>query len=205
MLDEAGLADVQIVASNDLDEDIIAELKAQGAKIDVWGVGTQLITAFDQPSLGGVYKLVAREKNGVLEPVIKISGNPDKISNPGVKEVYRIVSRQSGMAVADYMGLPEEEAEIRLGKSIRLSDPLHPHRSMLVEDYDAIALLHPIYVNGELIYEVPKLDDVRSYHREQLDLFWPEHLRKLNSEMYRVHFSQSILELKTSLLHKYQG
>ncbi|QJD82131.1 nicotinate phosphoribosyltransferase [Cohnella herbarum] len=205
MLDEAGFTDALIVASNDLDEDIIAELKAQGARIDVWGVGTQLITAFDQPSLGGVYKLVAREKNGILEPVIKISGNPEKISNPGVKEVYRVVNRQTGMAVADYMCLPEEEEEIRKGQPIKLSDPLHPHRSILVENYEAIALLQPIFDKGELVYELPKLDEARSFHQDQLGHFWPEHLRKLNPEMYRVYFSRSILELKTELLNKYQG
>ncbi|WP_256757019.1 nicotinate phosphoribosyltransferase [Cohnella sp. WQ 127256] len=203
MLDEAGYPDVQIVASNDLDENIIAELKAQGAKIDVWGVGTQLITAFDQPSLGGVYKLVAREKDGDLVPVIKISGNPEKISNPGIKEVYRIVSKQTGMAEADYICLPEEE-DIQRVQPIKLVDPLHPHLYKFVESYDAIPLLLPIFVQGKLVFELPKLDDIRTYHQDQLALFWPEHLRKLNPQMYRINFSSMISELKTNLLKEHQ-
>ena len=202
MLDDAGLTDVKIVASNDLDENIIAELKAQGAKIDIWGVGTQLITAFDQPSLGGVYKLVAREKSGVLVPVIKISGNPEKISNPGVKEIHRIIDEQTGMAIADYMSLPAEE-NVRAGKPINLFDPLHPHRSKVVKNYEAIPLLHAIFQEGELTYALPKLDEIRSYHREQLAVFWPEHLRKLNPEMYRVHFSREIIDLKLKLIKDY--
>lgn len=94
MLDEAGLNEVQIVASNDLDEYTISDLKLQGARIDMWGVGTQLITAADQPSLGGVYKLVSREVDGVMQPTIKISANPEKVTTPGKKDVYRIIHKK---------------------------------------------------------------------------------------------------------------
>ncbi len=116
MLDEAGFPEVKIVASNDLDEHIIAGLKAQGAKIDSWGIGTQLITAADQPALGGVYKLVAREKDGEFVPVIKISGNPEKVSNPGFKEAYRIMNLKTGKAEADYLAL-QDEVDIQSGGS----------------------------------------------------------------------------------------
>ena len=109
MLDDAGFPYVNIVASNDLDEHIIFYLKAQGAKIDVWGVGTQLITAGDQPSLGGVYKLVAREKDGQFIPVIKISGNPEKVTTPGMKDVYRVINRDTGKAEGDYIALTHEQ------------------------------------------------------------------------------------------------
>jgi len=202
MLDEAGFADAKIVASNDLDENLIAELKAQGAKIDIWGVGTQLITAFDQPSLGGVYKLVAREKDGHLEPVIKISGNPEKISNPGVKDVYRIVNLDTGMAEADYVTLRGDE-DVREGKPLKLVDPLHPHRFKHVARYTAIPLLQPIIAQGELVYALPSLEGIREEHDKQLALFWPEHLRKLNPEPYRVNFSPAILDLKAKLIHRY--
>ncbi|WP_233566615.1 nicotinate phosphoribosyltransferase [Cohnella endophytica] len=203
MLDDAGFPEVRIVASNDLDENIISELKAQGARIDVWGVGTQLITAFDQPSLGGVYKLVARQKDGELIPVIKISGNPEKISTPGAKDVYRIVSRRTGKAEADYICLPEEQEAVVTGESIRLPDPLHPHQSKLVTDYEALPLLHPIFKDGDLILELPTLDGIRSYHEEQLSLFWPEVLRKLNPETYRVNVSQDLWELRAALIERY--
>jgi len=202
MLDEAGLADVKIVASNDLDENIIAELKAQGARIDVWGVGTQLITAFDQPSLGGVYKLVAREKNGELEPVIKISGNPEKISNPGIKEAYRIVNKETRVAEADYICMQGEELP-RGGEPIKLFDPLHPHRFKIVNEFEAIPLLQPVFVDGAQVGELPGLDDIRSYHKSQLALFWPEHLRKLNPEMYRITFSRAMLDLKAELIGRH--
>ncbi|BBI32972.1 nicotinate phosphoribosyltransferase [Cohnella abietis] len=203
MLDEAQLPYVKIVASNDLDENIISELKAQGAKIDIWGVGTQLITAFDQPSLGGVYKLVAREKEEGYVPVIKISGNPEKISNPGIKEVFRIINKQTGMAEADYMSLPDE-SDFPNGEAIKLVDPLHPHMVKKIESYEAIPLLQPIFKNGKLEYRLPSLEEIRSYHQKQMALFWPEYLRKLNPEMYRINFSPAILELRMKLLKQYQ-
>ncbi|MBW5445578.1 nicotinate phosphoribosyltransferase [Cohnella sp. CFH 77786] len=203
MLDKAGLAYVKIIASNDLDENIILDLKAQNAKIDVWGVGTQLITAADQPSLGGIYKLVAREDRGVYEPVIKISGNPEKVSNPGVKELYRIVDRNSGKAEADYIVLREEE-DVRQGKPLKLFDPVHPYRSKVVKDYEAVPLLQAIFASGEFVYRQPALEDIRRYHEEQLKLFWPEFLRKLNPEFYKVNLSQAAWDLKMDLIKKFQ-
>lgn len=204
MLDDAGLPYVKIVATNDLDENIILNLKAEGARIDVWGVGTQLITAADQPALGGVYKLVARERDGGYEPVIKISANPEKVTNPGVKDVYRIISRDSGKAKADYMALPHE-TDIRNGSPIRLFDPVHSYLEETVTNYDAVPLLQQIFRDGELVYELPKLEDIRHYHEEQLKVFWPEYLRKLNPEGYRVHLSNELWKLKMDLIRKYQS
>ncbi|MFC5404026.1 nicotinate phosphoribosyltransferase [Cohnella soli] len=203
MLDEAGFPDVRIVASNDLDENIIGELKAQGARIDIWGVGTQLITAFDQPALGGVYKLIAREKDGDLEPVIKISGNPEKISTPGVKDVYRIVSKETGMAVADYVCMPEEGEAVRNGEPLKLIDPLHPHRYKEIDNYEATPLLQPIFREGELVYALPELTNIQRYHEKQIVLFWPEHLRKLNPELYLVNVSRGLWEQRARLIERY--
>jgi nicotinate phosphoribosyltransferase len=203
MLDEAGLPYVQIVASNDLDEAIIANLKSQGAKIDVWGVGTKLITATDQPSLGGVYKLVAREKNGGYEPVIKISANPEKVSTPGFKELYRIINTQTGKAEADYITLRDEQHLAR-GERIKLFDPIHPYIHKYIEHYKAIPLLKPIFLHGELVYKLPSLDQIRSYHSEQFELFWPQYLRKLNAEAYRVNLSEALWELKRDLIQQHQ-
>ncbi|OMF22070.1 nicotinate phosphoribosyltransferase [Paenibacillus sp. FSL H8-0548] len=203
MLDEAGLEYVQIVASNDLDEGIIDNLKSQGAKIDVWGVGTKLITAADQPSLGGVYKLVAREKDGSYEPVIKISANPEKVSTPGFKSLYRIINTDTGKAEADYIALKNEQ-HIELGERIKLFDPVHPYIHKYIERYEAIPLLKPIFTQGELVYKLPSLEQIRSYHRGQFELFWPQYLRKLNAEAYRVNLSEAVWELKRDLIQRYQ-
>ena len=203
MMDQEGLHDVKIIASNDLDENIIMNLKAQGARIDIWGIGTQLITAADQPSLGGVYKLVEREKDGVMEPVIKISGNPEKISNPGAKDVYRIMNKDTGRAEVDYVTLRDDE-DVSQGKPLFLFDPVHPYLNKTLERYEAIPLLEPIFVEGELVYSLPTLEDIRRHHEQQLSLFWPEHLRKLNPEPYRVNLSQKAWDLRMALIRKYR-
>ncbi|WP_079911850.1 nicotinate phosphoribosyltransferase [Paenibacillus sp. 32352] len=204
MLDDAGLPYVVIVASNDLDENIMFNLKAQGAKIDSWGVGTQLITAADQPALGGVYKLVAREKDGELEPVIKISGNPEKVSTPGKKEAYRIINKETGKAIADYVTL-SGETDVLQGEKLKLFDKVHPYIYRYVENYKTEPLLTPIFVDGEQVYELPSLDQIRKHHQEQLTLFWPEYLRKLNPAEFSVHLSPKAYELKMDLIHKYKS
>jgi len=204
MLDEAGFPDVKIVASNDLDEHLIFNLKAQGAKIDIWGVGTQLITAADQPSLGGVYKLVARVKDGGYDPVIKISANPDKVTYPGIKDAYRLLNKETGAAEADYIAL-EGETDIRNGERIKLFDPVHPYMHRYLYAYEAIPLLQRIYDKGKLACKLPELDDIRGFHAEQIKLFAPEHLRKLNPEVYPVNYSTAAWQLKMDLIKQYQG
>ncbi|MBB3112042.1 nicotinate phosphoribosyltransferase [Paenibacillus phyllosphaerae] len=203
MLDEAGLTDVKIVASNDLDENLIFNLKAQGAKIDSWGVGTKLITAADQPALGGVYKLVAIERDQRMEPVIKISSNPEKVSTPGVKDVYRLVNLASGKAEADYLAFEDEE-NVRAGAELELFDPAHPYLNKRISDYEAIPLLVPIFQGGECVYELPTLQAIRSHHTRQLELFWPEYLRKLNPEGYPVDLSPAVWEKKMDLIKRYK-
>jgi len=203
LLDAAGLPDVKILASNDLDENIILNLKAQGARIDAWGIGTQLITSADQPALGGVYKLVARAQGDAYIPVIKISGNPEKVTTPGVKEVYRIINKLTGKAEADYIAL-KEETDVKEGKRIKLFDPTHPYIHKLVEDYEATLLLQPIFQAGELVAELPTLEQIRTYHRQQLALFWPEYLRKLNPASYPVDLSITVWELKRSLIEQHR-
>jgi nicotinate phosphoribosyltransferase len=204
MLDDAGLHDVKIVASNDLDEHTILHLKAQGARIDSWGVGTQLITASDHPALGGVYKLVAKEKDGEYAPTIKISGNPEKITTPGFKTPYRIVSNRTKKAAGDYIaGI--KETDVQEGKSIILFDPVHVYLSKTVEDYKAMPLLEPIFVDGEQVYELPTLEGIRRHHREQLALFWPETLRLLNPEPYPVSLSPQVYERKMNMIREMTG
>jgi nicotinate phosphoribosyltransferase len=199
MLDEAGLDYVKIVASNDLDENTIFNLKAQGARIDTWGVGTQLITASDQPSLGGVYKLVEREVNGEMLPTLKISANPEKVSTPGKKEVFRIIDPKHGKAIADYICYPDEEQPLQ-GGPLKLFNPLHPYLKKTVTRYEAVNMLEPIFVHGRKVYELPTLDEIRAYHKEQLNLFWPEYQRKLNPEIYRVNISPAAWNMKQKLI-----
>ncbi|WP_068774231.1 nicotinate phosphoribosyltransferase [Paenibacillus sp. FJAT-26967] len=202
MLDEAGLDYVKIVVSNDLDENTILNLKAQGARINTWGVGTQLITAADQPSLGGVYKLVAIENSkGELVPTIKISGNPEKVSTPGWKDVYRILGSDTGKAIADYIVL-HDETDVQEGRKIKLFDPVHPYIYKYVDEYAAIPLLKPVFVDGKQVYEAPSLDQIREHHRRQMDMFWPEYLRKLNPEKYAVDLSTRTWEMKMSMIEK---
>ncbi|MBD2845055.1 nicotinate phosphoribosyltransferase [Paenibacillus sp. IB182496] len=201
MLDEAGLPDVRIVASNDLDEHIIFNLKAQGAAIDSWGVGTQLITAADHPALGGVYKLVEHEQGGASVPVIKISANPEKVTTPGAKTLQRIVNRRTGKAEADYLTLADEPDGWQ-SQRLKLFDPLRPYHYKYVEDYEAIPLLQPVIQDGELARPLPDLAAIRAYHRQQLGLFWPQVLRKLNPADYPVDLSQAAWDLKQRMLHE---
>lgn len=202
MLDQAGLHDVKIVASNDLDENIIVELKAQGTRIDSWGIGTKLITAADNPALGGVYKLVAKEIDGKYEPVIKISGNPEKITTPGKKNVYRIISNETGKAEADYIVMHDEVLE-GSKETLMLHDPSHPYIRRKVENYRVQSILTPIYVGGQLVYELPTVTDIAAYHRTQLDLFWPETLRKLNPEKYDVVLSDNVWNMRKELINQH--
>ncbi|MFD2170114.1 nicotinate phosphoribosyltransferase [Tumebacillus lipolyticus] len=203
MLDRAGLDYVKIVASSDLDEHTILNLKSQGARIDLWGVGTQLITAADQPSLGGVYKIVAKEEDGALVPTIKISGNPEKITTPGLKEVYRLFDRETGKAIADYIALQGEEDVVR-GEPLKLFDPIHPYLGKLAERYDAVSLLQPIFRAGKQVYELPTSEEIRAYHQQQIATLWPEYLRKLNPEKYRVNLSERAWSLKREMIEKYK-
>jgi nicotinate phosphoribosyltransferase len=121
-----------------------------------------------------------------------------------LKQVYRIVNRQTGKAEADYIVLHGEQ-DVQQGKRIKLFDPIHPYIHKYVEDYDAIPLLEPVFESGELVRELPTLAEIREYHGKQLELFWPEHLRKLNPETYPVDLSVAAWELKMNLLHRHSN
>ena len=144
--DDAGFPEAKIFASNDLDENAIWDLKAQGAKIDIWGVGTRLITSNDNPALGGVYKLAAEKVGGEWIPRIKISENPAKITTPGCKQVHRLYGKD-GMAVADLITLEHEEVDT--SKPLTIFDPTQPWKQMTLTDFTQRELLQPIYVGGK--------------------------------------------------------
>ncbi|MGI6127132.1 MAG: nicotinate phosphoribosyltransferase [Planifilum sp.] len=200
MLDEAGLTDTLIVASSDLDETTILNLKAQGAKIDSWGIGTKLITAYDQPALGAVYKMVARYERGRWLPTLKISSNPEKVTTPGRKTVYRIVDRKTGKARGDL--ITQVDTVIDESRPLVLFHPVHTFRKKKVKNFRAINLLLPIFRDGKRVYDPPSLEEIRKYHREQLSLFWEEYLRILNPEEYPVDLSRDLWEEKQNLLKK---
>lgn len=201
MLDEAGLSYVKIAASNDLDEQTILHLKAQGAKVDIWGVGTKLITGYDHPALGGVYKLVESEIDGKMEPCIKISDNPEKITTPYQKNVYRILNAQ-GKAEGDYLTLRGEQVASN-GEPIKLFDPVHTHSHKRVADYTVRPLLETIFEDGRLVYARPDIEAIKAYHQEQLQLFDPEYLRNLNPAIYLVSFSPLLWRRKRELIEAY--
>ncbi|EDL63529.1 nicotinate phosphoribosyltransferase [Bacillus sp. SG-1] len=189
MLDEAGFHDAGIVASNDLDEYTILNLKAQGAKIDTWGIGTKLITGYDQPALGAVYKLVSIEnENGEMTDTIKISSNAEKVSTPGLKNVYRIINKTSGKSEGDYITLEEENPQEE--DRIKMFHPVHTFISKFVTNFDAKDLHTDIFKDGKLIYETPSLQEIREYFQESIEVLWDEYKRLMNPEDYPVDLSE---------------
>src|SRR5699024_8409080 len=200
ILDAAGMEHVEIMASSDLDEEVILHLKMQGAKITSWGIGTKLITGGDWPALGGVYKLVAREKNGELASVIKLSEDVDKITTPGLKKTYRIINKETNKSEVDYIAFAYEEVT---DKPLKMFDPIFPHKYKYVEDYEALDLMKPIFINGKQVYDLPSVEEVRAYHKQQINYIWDETLRLLNPQTYFVDLSQDVWDMKQKLIKKY--
>ncbi|WP_449354430.1 nicotinate phosphoribosyltransferase [Virgibacillus natechei] len=195
MLDAAGFRGTKIYASNDLDESTINSLQAQGAKIDVWGVGTKLITGYDQPALGAVYKLVAVEnENGEMTDTIKISGNPEKVTTPGMKKLYRIVNEINHRAEGDYITLDNENPNEE--DRLKMFHPIHTYISKFVTDFNAVNLHHDVFIDGKLTYKSPSLYEMQAYAKEQLELFWDEYKRTANPEEYAVDLSQKTWDNK---------
>ena len=201
MLDEAGYPNAKIVASNDLDEDTITHLKQQGARIDAWGVGTKLITAYDNPALGAVYKLACLENsNGEMIDRLKVSENPGKLTIPGIKKVYRIINKDTGMAAGDYIALEKEDVSAE--PSIKLFHPTHTYLEKEVKNFEARDLHVDIFKDGKQIYEVPTVQESAEYFKENKKLLWNEYLRLLNPEFYPVDLSTECWENRNTILKK---
>lgn len=195
MLDEAGFPNAKIIVSNDLDEYTILNLKAQGAKVDMWGIGTKLITAYDQPALGAVYKMVAIEnENGEMCDTMKISANAEKVTTPGLKKLYRIIDRENGKAEGDYITLADEFPERE--ERIKMFHPVHTFISKFVTNFEARNLHEHVITNGEITYELPQLMTIRDYAHDNLSLLWDEYKRSLNPEEYPVDLSQKCWDNK---------
>ena len=204
MLDEAGWQSCRISVSNSLDEHIIRELLNQGAQIDMFGVGERLITACSEPVFGGVYKLTAVEdENGAIIPKIKISENVGKITNPHFKKLYRFFGNDTGKAIADYLCVYDETVDD--SHDLEIFDPEATWKRKTVYDFSAKELMVPIFKNGELVYQLPTLDEIQKYCQQQVDTLWDEVKRFDNPHSYYVDLSQKLWDIKFSLLRRNSG
>ena len=202
MLDDAGLTDCKITASNALDEKLIRDLMMQGAQIDTFGVGERLITSSSSPVFGGVYKLVAVENaTGDIEPKIKVSENTAKITNPHFKKLYRYYDRESGKALADELCVYDEFVDDT--KPHTIFDPNATWKTKTLTDFTARELLVKVFENGECVYDCPDIEEIAAYCREQLDLLWDEVKRFENPHDYYVDLSKKLYEIKNILLSVY--
>lgn len=201
MLDAAGYPNAKVVASNDLDEATITHLKQEGAKIDAWGIGTKLITAYDNPALGAVYKLACLEdENGNMVDRLKVSENPGKLTIPGIKRVYRIINKENGMAAGDYIALESED--VSKEKSIKLFHPTHTYLEKEVENFEARDLHVDVFRDGRQVYNIPSVQESAKYFKENKKTVWNEYLRLLNPEFYPVDLSTKCWENRNNILRK---
>jgi nicotinate phosphoribosyltransferase len=198
MLDEAGLTDCKIIISNSFDEFLIRDVINQGAKIDSFGVGERLITARSEPVFGGVYKMVAIEKDGEIIPRIKISENIEKITNPGFKSLYRLYDKSSNKAIADVITLNHES--IPGGSDYEIFDPQFIWKRKMVSNFEAKDLHVKIFDAGNLVYDLPAIDEIRRYCQQQISTLWEEILRFENPHEYYVDLSKELWDLKNGLI-----
>ncbi len=201
LLDAAGWETCTISASNSLDEELIRDLLQQGAKIDCFGVGERLITARSEPVFGGVYKLVAVEaKDGTITPKIKISENVTKITTPHYKKLYRFYGNDTGKAIADYLAVHDETVDD--SQPLTIFDPDATWKKKQVYNFTARELQVPVFKDGQLVYGLPALEDIRTYCLAQVDTLWDEVKRFDNPHKYYVDLSQKLWDIKHGLLEK---
>lgn len=201
MLDEAGFPDASICASNDLDEYLLHDLKIQGAAINSWGVGTNLITSKDCPSFGGVYKLAAIQKgNGEFEPKIKISENTEKITNPGNKTIFRIYDKETGKIKADLICFAGETFDTT--EDLVIFDPVDTWKKTRLEGgtYEMREIMLPIFRKGECIYQSPSVREIADYCRIEKNTLWEETKRLFYPHKVHVDLSPKLYDVKKSLL-----
>jgi nicotinate phosphoribosyltransferase len=199
LLDEAGLEDCKIVASNGLDEYTIRSLIHQGAEIDSFGVGERLITSASNPVFGAVYKLAAIKKGGKFIPKIKVSETAEKITDPGLKKIYRVYNKE-GKAIADYLACYDEK--IDSSKPVRYIDPQKYWKERSFENCTFKNLQVKVIEDGKQIYQCPSVEEIRSYVQRQLkEEIWVEEQRFENPHGHYYDMSPAMYELKMSLLY----
>ena len=204
MLDEAGWTECKISVSNSMDEYLIKDILNQGAEIDLFGVGERMITAKSEPVFGGVYKVCAVEnEKGKIIPKIKVSENVGKITNPHYKKVWRFYGRDTGKAIADYLSVYDETVDD--SGDFEIFDPEAVWKRKVVYDFEAKELQVPIFQKGKLVYELPSLEQIRSYCAEQVDTLWDEVKRFDNPHSYYVDLSQKLWDIKQAMLLEASG
>ena len=204
MLDDAGLTECKITASNALDEHLICDLLMQGACIDTFGVGERLITAHSAPVFGGVYRLAAVEApDGTIIPKIKVSENTAKITNPHFKKLYRFFDKESGKALADELCIYDEVIDPTMPHTI--FDPNATWKTKTLTNYTMKELQVPIFLNGKRVYELPSIHEIQKYCSEQVDLLWDEVQRFENPHTYYVDLSKKLWDTKRLLLQNAKG
>lgn len=199
-LNANGMNDTKIVVSNSLDEYLIQSLISQGAQIDSMGVGENLVCSKSTPVFGGVYKLSSVMENGEMIPKIKVSENIEKVTNPGFKKLYRIYDKESGKAIADLMTLYEEQIDSEKDLTIYHQMNTWKNKTLKGGSYTLRDLLEPIFIDGKLVYDVPKLQEIRSYSESEFAKLWDEVLRFEYPQVYYVDLSERLLKLKLSML-----
>ena len=200
MLDDAGWSECTITVSNSLDEYLIRDLLRQGAQIDAFGVGERLITARSEPVFGGVYKLVAVEENGEILPKIKISENVSKITTPHYKKFYRFFGNDTGKAIADYLCVHDEVVDDSMPMVI--FDPDATWKKKEVYDFTAREMQVPVFQGGQLVYQLPSLEEIRAYCHREVDSLWDEVKRFDNPHRYYVDLSKKLWDIKYRLLER---
>lgn len=198
MLDDAGYPNAIICASGDLDEKLIVSLKSQGAKIDLWGVGTKLITSADLPALGGVYKLSALYTNGNVVNKIKLSDNTDKITNPAFKEILRIYDKETGKAEADLICLRGEKFDEK--KPLTIFHPKDTWKRITFTNYKLRSLSEKVIENGKVIVKIPTLSEICAYTEKEKQSFWDEYKRLDNPHIYKVDLSEKLYNIKQDMI-----
>lgn len=198
MLDAAGHGDCKIFASSDIDEYVLTALKQQGAKIDIYGVGTKMITSHSNPSLGGVYKLSSLRVDGVDYPKMKISDNPTKMTNPGKKTVYRLFGKDTHKAIADVICLEEEVIDET--KPLTITHPVERWKTKVVENFYAKQLYVDVFVDGKKVYTPQNVYQLAQDCQNSLDGFWDEYKRLEQPHEYKVDLSDKLYELKQKLI-----
>ena len=195
MLNKAGFNETRILASSDLDEWLIESLKQQGAQIDIWCVGTRLMTSYQTPALGVVYKLMAVDHgDGRIVPRIKISHNPNKVTNPGVKKIVRFYNGGNRM-IGDL--LTQEDESVPHSRPVMAHHPMYDYMKKVYRPpFKAKELMVPVFLNGKQVYKCPPLIDVRNRAIEQLDALEPEFKRFSNPHIYKVSLSEKLYRVK---------